>query len=585
VLPSLTQLTTQRFWSERSQFVLPTLVTAFTVLLVLLPLLTMIVFSLREGNPWLPGGFTWDNYDSAYTTKHTYTILWDTAWLALASTLISVAVAALFAFLTERTDLPYRHVARALMLIPMAMPGILFAVSWTLLLSPRIGVFNVWLRDFINLFGFDLTEGPFNIYSMSGMVFLEGMRGVTTTFLILVGAFRAMDPNLEEAARAAGGSPITTFRRVTIPLLTPALLAAGIYSFMTHLESLEIPIIIGLPAKVFVFPTYIYFSTQRTTPPNYGLAAALAVTFIVISVFLIWWYRRVIGQSNRFATITGKGYRPRIIKLGKWRYLFFSIFALYFLLTIGAPALTMLWNSFMPIPMAPSMKLFDSLTLNNYSRLMTTRGIWPAFGNTIIVALATATVTMVLSLTLAWVVVRMKSRWSAVLDTLAFLPHALPGVVIGISLIYLTFTPPFNTMGLYGGLGLIIIGLTISFLSFGSRTMNSALTQIHSEMEEAAKTSGVRWRIIMQRIVLPLLLPAFISGWIWVANHALRNLSIPLLLSSRDNKVISVVLFHSWDDGYPGLTCAIGVVLMAGLALFTLGGRWVVTKVSKQQNT
>ena len=172
----------------------------------------------------------------------------------------------MFAFLTERTDLPYRNVAWGLMLVPMAMPGLLFAVSWTLLLSPRIGMFNVWLREFLDLFGIEVSEGPFNIYSLWGMIFLEGMRGVTTTFLIMVGAFRAMDPSVEEAARTSGASNFTTLRRVSLPLLTPAIFGATMYTFMEHLESLEIPIIIGLPARVFVFPTYIYFTTQRYTP-------------------------------------------------------------------------------------------------------------------------------------------------------------------------------------------------------------------------------------------------------------------------------------------------------------------------------
>ena len=196
---------TTRFLADNRQYLLPTTVTVFTIILVLVPLATMIQFSLRSGNPWMPDGvFTFENYVNAYGYPQTYTILWSTIWLGLASTLVSLSIAALFAFLTERTDLPYRHVAWALMLVPMAMPGLLYAVSWTMLLSPRIGIFNVWLRSLLGLFGIDLAgEGPFNIYSMTGMVFLEGIRGVTTTFLILVGAFRAMDPSLEEAARSS----------------------------------------------------------------------------------------------------------------------------------------------------------------------------------------------------------------------------------------------------------------------------------------------------------------------------------------------------------------------------------------------
>ena len=184
-------------WEGRGQFILPVVLVGFTVALILLPLLTMILFSLRLGPPWNPGDFSLDNYITAYGDIQTYEIFGNTVLVAAASTAISVGIAIMFAFLTERTDLPYRNVAWGLMLVPMAMPGLLFAVSWTLLLSPRIGMFNVWLREFLDLFGIEVSEGPFNIYSLWGMIFLEGMRGVTTTFLIMVGAFRAMDPSVE----------------------------------------------------------------------------------------------------------------------------------------------------------------------------------------------------------------------------------------------------------------------------------------------------------------------------------------------------------------------------------------------------
>src|SRR3990172_1051028 len=161
----------------------------------------------------------------------------------------------------------------------------------------------------------EMHEGPLNIYSLWGMVFLEGIRGVTTIFLMVVGAFRAMDPNFEEASRVCGASNRMTFFRIFIPMLMPALFAAGMYSFMTHLESLEIPIVIGFPAGIYVLPTYIYFAAQRFAPPPYRLSAALGATFLVVSLILVYWYRRLIGQGERYTTVTGKGYRPRIVSL------------------------------------------------------------------------------------------------------------------------------------------------------------------------------------------------------------------------------------------------------------------------------
>ena len=550
--------------------------------LVLIPLAMLIIFSFRSGTPWAPGGFTFSNYVRAYSNPQTYTIFFNTAVLAVFSTVLSVVVAVFFAFLTERTDMPFRNLSWGLMLIPMAMPGLLFAVSWTFLLSPRIGTFNIWIRGFLGLFGIELGEGPFDIYSLEGMIFLEGLRGVTTTFLIVVGTFRAMDPALEEAARTAGASNRTTFFRIFLPLLSPSILAASMYSFMTHLESLEIPIIIGLPARIFVFPSYIFFTTQRYTPPQYGLSAALGVTFLIVSILLVYWYRRYVGQAGRFATITGKGYRPRLIKLGNWRYPMFAVFVLYFMLTIGAPTLALAWSSLLPVPMAPSWDLIDNLSFRNYYEIFADRSIVDATINTIWVAVGAATFTMVLALVVAWVVVRQRIRWGAILDAITFLPHAIPGVIVAIALIFLFTQPLVAPLKLFGTLTSIIIGLTITYLAFGGRTMNSAVSQLHIEMEEAAMTSGAKWLTIMRRIVLPLLLPAFVSGWIWVASHALRNFSVPLLLASRDNKVLSVIMWHSWDDGYPGRTAALGILLIFALGIFTVVGRWVVSRLARQ---
>ena len=572
-------------WRLRRQHILPVIGVTFTLLLIMLPLAAMMTFSFREGTPWAPGDYSLLNYIRAYTDLDTYTIFFNTVLIAVTSTVISVAIAVGFAFLTERTDMPFRNLAWGLMLLPMAMPGLLFAVSWTMLLSPRIGMLNSMLREFLNLFGADMTTGPFNIYSLTGMIFLEGVRGVTTTFLIMVGAFRAMDPNLEEAARASGASNMTTFSRVFIPLLTPAIFAAGMYSFMTHLESLEIPIIIGLPARIYVFPSYIFFSTQRFMPPEYGLSAALGASFLLVSILMVYWYRRVAGRIGRYATITGRGYRPRVIRLGKWRYWFFSIFLLYFLFAIGAPTFALMWSSLLPIPMAPSWDLIDKLSLANYWDVLGEPKNLAATLNTVWIAIGTATLTMVLSLNVAWVIVRQRVRTSGILDALTFLPHAIPGVIIGISLIFLFTLPLVRELKLYGTLTSVVLGLTIAYIAFGSRTMQSALSQIHAEMEEAAMTCGAKWRVIMVCIIVPLLLPAFISGWIWVASHALRNFSIPVLLTGRDNHVLSVIMWHSWDDGYPGQTAAMGVLLIVALGILTIGGRALTARLSRQQET
>jgi iron(III) transport system permease protein len=571
-------------WPQLRTHGLPLLGVLFTLWLIVVPLFTLLVFSFRLGTPWQPGAFTFQHYLTAYSDPQVYTMFANTAVLAAASTTLALSIAVFFAFLTERTDMPFRNVAWGLMLIPMAMPGILFAISWVFLLSPKIGLINVWLRSLLALVGVEVNEGPLNIYSLWGMIFLEGIRGVTTIFLIIVGAFRAMDPSLEEAAWVSGASHRTSFFRIFIPLLTPALFAAGMYSFMTHLEALEIPIIIGFPSGIYVFPTYIYFTAQRFMPPQYGLSAALGASFLVVSILLVYGYRRVVGQAGRFATITGKGYRPRLIPLGKWRYPAFGAFVLYFTLTIAAPTLMLLWRSLVRFYVQPSWSaLAQQVTLKNYWEIFAEEQILHALVNTIIVGVATATLTMVLCLIIAWVIVRSNFKGRALLDGLTFLPHAIPGVTIGIALIYLYLNPPLNYLPLYGTIWIIVLGLSVGYTAFGSRAMNGAVTQIHIELEEAGKVSGASWATIMRRIIFPLLLPAFVGGWIWVASHSLRSFSVPLILSSKNSIVLSVVMWDLWNNGRAGPTAALGVLLILGLAILAIGGRWIVSRVHRQE--
>ena len=560
----------------------PLLIIVFTLSLIIVPLVFLLVFSFRLGTPWQPGAFTLQHYLTAYARAETYAMFFNTVVLAVISTLLSVAMAVLFAFLTERTDMPLRNVAWALMLVPMAVPGLLFGISWIFLLSPRNGLFNIWLRNVFALFGATVTEGPLNIYSLWGMIFLEGLRGVTTIFLVIAGAFRAMDPSLEDAARVSGASHRTTFLRVFMPVLLPAILAASMYSFMSHLESLEIPIVIGFPAGIYVFPTYIYFTTMRFTPPQYGLSAALGATFLIVSVILVYGYRGIAGQAGRFVTITGKGYRPRLIRLGKWRYPAFGLFLFYFILTIAAPTLILIWRSLTLFYVQPSWKALSRLTLDNFARVLADQRIVHATVNTVLVAAGTATLTMLLSLVVAWAVTRKTFKGSSIVDALMFLPHALPGVVIGIAFIFLYLQPPLSYLQLYGTVSIIILALTVSYVAFGSRVMNAAVTQIHAELEEAGQMSGAPWSAIMQRIVLPLLMPGFIAGWIWVATHAMRNFSVPLILGADESQVLAVIMWSLWDVGRAGETTALGVLLIFALTLLTVGGRWVAHRLGQK---
>jgi iron(III) transport system permease protein len=558
-------------------------VVAVLLWLILIPIGQMVVSSFRSGHPIAPGPFTLENYRVAYTNPLTYRMILNTLVFAGAGTAITVAIAVIFAWLLERTNLPFRNLCWSLLLIPMAMPGLLFSIAYVFLLTPHSGIINILLRGMLAQFGVELDAGPINIYSLGGMIFLDGIRGVTTVFLMIVGAFRMMDPALEEASWAAGAKNMATLRKVTFPVLKPALLAAVIYEFTSSMESFEAPLVVGLPGRVYVYSTMIYMSTREPIP-NFGLGASFAGSYFIIAIFFSYLYQRaVLMQSERFSTVTGKGYRPRVMDLGPWRYPALALFFVYFFFTVILPLAVLIWTSLLPSYRPPSMEALSRVSWNNYLLVLTSPGVLRAVWNTVLITVVTATATVVLALCISWLVVRTRVKGRFALDALTFASHAVPGIVVALSFILLYLQPPFRYLGLYGTTWIVSLALITGYLAFASRTTNAAITQIHKELEEAGEVSGAgRLRILFQ-ITYPLIRPAFVAAWIWVAAHAVRAFSIPLLLSSRENRTMAVMLWQFWDeDGNQPAAAALGVLLILFLAVFTFSGRALIAKSFKQ---
>lgn len=563
---------------------LVTFLVGFAVWLVIVPVVQLLLASLDSGTVIEPGDWTAINYTTVYGSEATYTALLNTAVYALCGTSISLVLGVLFAFLIERTDLPLRNLAWGLLLVPIAVPGILFAMGWIFLLHPNAGVINLFTRGLLSLAGVELATGPFNVHSLPGLIFLDGIRGVTTIFLIVVGGFRMMDPALEESARASGASLPLVLRKITLPLLLPSILAGAVYSLMVSLDSFEIPIVVGLPERIFVFSTLIYFSAQGMYPPDYGFASAFATCFLPISFFLIYLNRKFISRGiQRFSTVTGKGYRPHVIPLGRWRYPAFFLFVFYAFLTVVAPFLILVWASLLPSYEVPSLAALESVSLNSYANALADSRVIGAALNTVFVTVVTATLTMMIALGVSWVTMRSNLPGRGVLDGMSFLPQAIPSVVIAIALIFLYSRAPLDHLPIYGTVWIIVLGLTTSYLAFGSRTMNGAIVQVSKELEEAASVSGAGRTRTLLRVTFPLVFPAFASGWIWVAAHAMRAFSIPLILASYDSELISVRLWDLWETGDAAEASALGVVFILLLTIMTILGRWLVVRLTPQE--
>ena len=446
----------------------------------------------------------------------------------------------------------------------LAMPGMLQAMAWVLLASPRIGFINKGLMD---LFG--LSSPPFNIYTLQGMIFIEGLRMVPTAFLMLVPLLRSMDPSLEEAAAMSGARPASTLRKVTLGLMLPGILAVAIYQFTTALEQFEVPGILGLPANIYVFSTKIYTVLHATSSlPSYGEANALAILYLVVAVVSIYVYSRVIARSERFTVITGKAYRPRLLPLGRWRWPAFVIALLYLLLSTIIPFLVLAYVSFLPFLQAPSARAFAAMSWDNYLTVFETDRIGNTLWNTVVMTAVVATVVVIISFLISVVVVRSKFWGRRLLDQLAFLPHAIPGMVLALALLWVFLQIDKFGTGLFGSLTSLIIAFVIGYMSYGTRVMNAAVLQVHKDLEEAAKVSGApQWRVFW-RVFFPLLQPAFVGVWIWTVLHVVRSAGKPLILTTgAENEVLAVLIWNMWDHGDMGAVGAIGTLLMLALLL------------------
>lgn len=537
------------------------LIGSLLMYLVALPLIFLGISSLRPTGMPLESGVTFAHYAEVYGNPGFWRLLRDSAVFAAGSAAVALTLGTLLAWAVERTDMPGSGVVRALVILPMATPPLLLAIGWAMLLSPRAGALNLLLMEW-----FGLQAAPFNAYSLGGMVFVQGLSLTSTAFLFLSPAFRNMDPSLEEAAMASGAGTVLLFRRVLLPLLAPALLAAGVFLLIVGFVVFEIPGALGLPARIFVLSSQLYF--LAADPPGgfplYGQIAALATAFIALLFLLGLVYRLMTAAASRYRTVTGKGFRPRRMRLGRWRWAALGGVCAYFCLAVVLPVGMLVWTSLMPFQARPSVANLSLITLENHLDFLASPRVFEAVANTALVAVLAATLVAVIATLTAWTTTRLRAPASGLLDTLAFLPIAIPGVMMGVALtyVYLTLDP---IIAIYGTVWILVVAYTTEYLSFGNRAAGGVMVQLHPELEEAGRTAGAATFMVLRRITVPLLWPAIAAIWIWVLAHVMRELAIALMLQGRDNQVVTTLLWDYWQGGEATRAAAVGVWLVLSL--------------------
>jgi iron(III) transport system permease protein len=538
---------------------------ALLILMVGVPLLMVVLMSLRTGFPGEGGPLTLANFTAVYSSPATYKVLLNTILFAVGTVLVTLVFAVPLVWLLMRTDLPLKGTIYILMTIGILIPVFLRTIAWILLLSPRIGLVNQWAMQ---LFG--LEQPPISLYNIPGMAFIQGVSFVPSAFFMLAAAYRTMDPSLEEAAYTAGVSKFQTFLRINIPITWPAIAGVMVYLFMSAIAVFEVPAIIGFPARILVLSALIFTSTNPPTGlPSYGLAGAYGAVMLIAGLMLAYFYVRLVQQGKKYTVITGRGYRPRQIALGRWKWAALGFAMLYLSMEVFIPFLVLLWASLVPHLQLPSAEAFAEISLDNYRTIFDYVDALP-FINTAVLMFAVPTATMVLSVLVSWVVVRSQVSFRGSLDTVAFLPHAIPSILLAVGLGYLGLAYR-DYFPVYGTIIIIAIAHTISWIAYGTRTTNGVMIQVHRELEEAGKVSGASTPRVLGRIVLPLVAAGIFNSWIWVSMLSYREVTMALALGTRKNLVVSTIVWQFWGNGWVPQVAALGVVLVL-FAVIVVGG-------------
>ncbi|HET9296438.1 MAG TPA: iron ABC transporter permease [Candidatus Binatia bacterium] len=529
-------------------------VTLITAYLVLPPLYSVIQTSLFTTT--FTGEldqFTLRYYEELLRELRVLGPFLNTLYFSIGSALLATLIGGIVAWVVTRTDTPLRGLGYFTAFASFGTPFILYTIGWILLLG-KAGPVNHWLKIL-----FDQNTPVINVYSMAGMIFIEALLWSPFVFLMLAASFRSMDPSLEEASAACGARVWQTLRRISLRLMLPAFFSVLLLIFIRAFESFEIPALVGLPGDIRVLTTSIYQDAQRL-PPQYGNAGAFAVLLMVVVAATLYAYFRVTRDGDRFHTVTGKGYRPALIRLGRWRYLSAAGLLFYSFVLLVLPFLIILWASLLPFYIQPSLEAISKFTLKNYILAIHFPKIIASIKNSILLGLVSATVVMVLTTLASWILVRSKLRGRWLLDLLTTLPLLFPGIVMGLAIMRFYLNVP---IPIYGTLWILLLAFVTRYIPYGIRYTHSGLLQLHKELEEASYVSGASWLNCMRRITLPLIMPSFLGGWVFVFLLSAKELSMSILLVSPQTPVVSVAIYELWENGQVGELAAFSVIWTA----------------------
>jgi iron(III) transport system permease protein len=541
--------------------------------LALVPVSTMVYASLQSNFLGVgPSSWTLSNFAKTFTTAGFGTLVANSFIYAAATSAVCIVVGFGLAWLVVRTNAPFKAFARAAALVPLIIPGVLNTIAWSLLLSPQQGPLNHVLEA--------VGLPAFNIYSLQGMVFVQSMHVVPIAYLMGTAAFSSMDMSMEEASLASGASPVRTFFSITLRMARPAILSAALLMFIQTISNFEVPQLIGVPGHTYVFVSQIYAALQQF-PADYGTVGVIGVFVLVIAVAGLYLSRRV-SKGAGVQTITGKAFRAQVQDLGKWRWLGFACFVVFFVVAVALPLAMLLWSSLLPGYESPSLHALRDFTLSNYSSIFSQPALVQSLKNSLIVSVSTGLIVTVLSAVVAYVTVKTKVIGRGLLDGLATVPIAVPSVVMGVGILYFYLVAPLP-VHLYGTLAIMVIAFVTITMPYALRYIVPGLAAIKDELEEAATSSGASWFQGFWRIFVPLLVPSLLAAFLYSMIVSFREISAAIFLYSTGTEVVSVQIYDLFRNGDYPVVAALGIMMVIFLVILVVLVQFVSRAVGIKQ--
>ena len=540
--------------------------------LTVCPVVMLLLGSFSEGLSAF-GSFTLSKYVTAYTDPAFAEILVNTALFTAGSAVVATLLALFLAYMNTRTNIPFKFMFRIISLIPMMVPHILFSVSWVLLLNPSNGMINLFFRQI-----FGIEGAALNIYTMQGMILVEGLLDLPIAYLVVAPAMSAFDVSLEESSKVCGASNLRTLTKVTLPVLRPAILAAATLVIVRSLASFAVPSVIGMPGRIYVLATHIYRIVATGYATDYGMAAAVGMSALAASITLIFLYRHLTREGEKYVTISSRGYRPTVIDLKGARYPLFGIVGLLSFVLIVLPVLVLFYTSLVPYSMVPSARAFAMMSWRHWVAVLKDPISLLSLRNSLYLGIGGATLGIVLAFFVSYVIVKVRTKGSGFLESLSFLSFSFPGIVVGIGFMWFFVRTP-----LYATIWALLIGYIATYLPYGIRPLTSAFVQIHSNLEESSRVCGGGPLYTMRRIVIPLLIPGIISGWILMATMFVRELSLSVVLSRPGTEVLAVQILRFAEDGLWGRLSALGILMIFISTTLVIIASLIGVKFSKME--